>query len=294
MKPENLYRVEKRLQNGLNTYYIIREIFSGGRKFSASHLIKKGTVPARAEIVRCAGMFGFDLEMKCIDKAAKYRTAHFRTDSEADEADIFELERFRLLTRFSETFITLRDVFDEIAAFDEVMFTRDELKRMFESGKIPAGKTLFDVRLALNLKDAVSLRKKERVNAAALKKLYAQLHLHEEASALSDADLQGVMKGVLAFYARVRAGYHPLEQAAIFYEEFAARLPDEKIFGREIFNRLVLPYGYNLFAGAWGDMIFTAREQNPLLEMDVRRFLSAEFRVHSGARQRQLDFFGGK
>ncbi|HJJ47642.1 MAG TPA: hypothetical protein O0X39_01435 [Methanocorpusculum sp.] len=293
MKPENLYRIEKRLQNGLNNYYIIREICSGGRKFSASHLIRKGTVPSRSEILRCAGMFGFDLEMKCIDKAAMYRAEKLRTDSEADEADLYELERFRLLQMFSDEFIVQREYFDEVADFDEISFTCDELKKMFESGKIPAGKTLSEVTCALNLRDAVLLRKKERVTCAGLKKLYAAIHVHEDKT-LSDSDAESLLAAVSAFYARVRAGYHPLEQAAIFFEEFSGKVPDEKIFGREVFNRLVRPFGYRFAAGSFNDMVVFAREENVLLELDLRRFISAEFKVHSGARQRQLDFFGGK
>lgn len=293
MKPEDLYRIEKRLQNGLNTYYIVREIFSDGRKFSASHLIKKGTMPARAEVIRCAGMYGFDLEMKCIDKAAKYRAAHLSTDSEADESDIFELERFRLFTKFSEEYINPREIWDEIAGFDEITFTRDELKRMFESGKIPAGKTLSEVKTALNGKDAVSSRKKERICGASLKKLYALLHAHEEA-VLEEADLQAVMKKISVFYSRVSAGYHPLEQAAMVFEEISSLMPDEKMFVCEIFNRLILAHGYRFAASGFSDMVYCAREANALMELDLRRFLSAEFRVHSGARQRQLDFFGGK
>lgn len=294
MKPEELYRIEKRLQNGLNKYYLIREIFSDGRKFSASHLIKTGAVPSRAEVVRCAGMYGFDLEMKCIDKAAKFRAGVLRTESEADDAVVFEVERFRLLSRFVSEYAAPADVYWEVAELSGGFFSREELAKMFVSGKVPSGRTVSDVVRAVVLKDVVASRKKERLSAASLKKLHALLHLHDDAALPGGSDLVFLQKRLASFYLHVGEGYHPLEQAGIFYEEASVQFPDEEYFVREIFIRLAGAFGYRIAPMGFADAVNAACEANPLLELDVRSFIRSEFRVHSGARQRQLDFFGGK
>ena len=69
----DFYRIEFRIQNSVQKYYLIREIFSDAKKFSASRLITSGTPPTRTEVNRCASLYGFELELKCIAKAAKYR-----------------------------------------------------------------------------------------------------------------------------------------------------------------------------------------------------------------------------
>jgi hypothetical protein len=103
MTAGDFYRIEFRIQNSVRKYYLIREIFTDSKKFSASRLITSGTPPTRRETDRCASLFGFDLELKCIAKAAKYRAESFRFEEEIDTDAVFEIERYRLLTARKQT-----------------------------------------------------------------------------------------------------------------------------------------------------------------------------------------------
>ncbi|HJJ54968.1 MAG TPA: hypothetical protein O0X50_02660, partial [Methanocorpusculum sp.] len=110
MTSSDLFRVEYREQNSVPKYYLVREIFSDSRKFSASRLITSGTPPAKAQISRCAALYGFDLELKCIAKAVKYRIEYFRYDLTDGGDALIELERYRLLQARKASLVT-RDTY---------------------------------------------------------------------------------------------------------------------------------------------------------------------------------------
>jgi len=291
MKPADLYRIEKRLQNGVYKYYLIREHFSTGKKFSASHLLKRGAPPQASEIRRAAGMLGFTLEMKCIEKEAHFRTAHFQYEADSDENDIYELEKYRLLQNFVNDYIDKPDIATELTAFEDTGFSRDELKAMFETKIIPPDKTLPQIWRILNLKDVVETRKTERITLSAVNKIHVHLSCHEKKIPLSAADKTLLSKGLTNLYTRIENAGHPLEQTIFLTEKLKTCSTLSRDLQTEIYQRLSQSFGYYLPILDWESALRYAKEKNPKLEKIIRQYIAGEFVIRSGARQKNLDYF---
>ncbi len=166
MSANELYRVEVRVQNGLKRYYLVREVNTDAKKFAATRMIKSGSKPTKSEISRCIALYGFDLEIKCMNKVAKFRAGKFSFERYADEDEYFELERFRyLLARRppgdpeQETAVYISSA----ARTVDVVFTPAEVSRLFAAGEIPRGKRLSEINIIQNLKNAYQLREKMRI-----------------------------------------------------------------------------------------------------------------------------------
>lgn len=296
MSAHEPYRVEVRLKNGLKRYYLVREVNTDARKFAATHLIKAGTKPTKAEITRCIALFGFDLEMKCLGKVAKFRAGKFSFERYADEDEYFELERHRYLHARRPVKDPEKETAEHIAAlarFAGTDVTPAEAARMFSSGEIPRGKRLFEVNVLQNLRAAYLLREtKERLSMRMVLRLQDVLQTNIEmrtGPSAADAEMKEM---IAAFHQRIREKGHPFEQCYLFYEAFSASFPDEALLSAELFSRMASGYGYSVKPGTWAEMISAVRRENADMEFALRRSFEEMMKGKVGVRQKQLDFFG--
>lgn len=294
MTAGDFYRIEFRIQNSTRKYYLVREIFSDAKKFSASRLITSGTPPTRTETDRCASLYGFDLELKCITKAAKYRTALFRFDQTDDADAVFEMERFRLFSARKAQMNPADRVFSHIASCRDVTFTEDELTRLFSNGTIPQGKTLSAVNRVQNLRNAWQMRDGKMLTAAKLYKLHAVLSANLGVPKLEENLRPALEKLLRGFSGNIKAGFYPFEQCILFYQDLQNLIPDEELFTEEILSILLDSFGYPIppAQAKTLDLAFSfAAAENPKLESEIRQLNAGLFKVKSGGKQKQLDLF---
>ncbi len=294
MTAGNFYRIEFRIQNSVQKYYLIREIFSDAKKFSASRLITSGTPPTRTEVNRCASLYGFELELKCIAKAAKYRAESFCYDQYDDTDAVFELERFRLLLARRMQLSTEEYAAAYIASIPEVTFEADEISKMFSTGIIPRGKTLSEVNLVQNLFNAFTMRNGKPLSLSRLCRLHAVLSANRESKPLSPEQKSLLEKRIAEFSKKIKSGFYPFEQCVLLYQDLTELLPEETVFLTEIYASLLAGHGYILFpadAQSFEEAVSFVRSANPGLEREVRRLNEEKFRVKAGGKQKQLDLF---
>ena len=294
MTAGDFYRIEFRIQNSVQKYYLIREIFSDAKKFSASRLITSGTPPTRTEVNRCASLYGFELELKCIAKAAKYRAETFRYDQYDDADAVFELERFRLLLARRMQLSPEEYASAYLASIPEVTFEADEIAKMFSAGTIPRGKTLPEVNLVQNLFNAFRMRDGKPFTLSRLSKLHAVLSANLKDEALPAELRPALEKRIAEFTRKIKSGFYPLEQCILLYQDFAELLPNEPVLLTEVYASLLAGFGYLLFpadAPSFEEAVSFVRSANPGLEREVRRLNEEKFRVKAGGKQKQLELF---
>ena len=294
MTAGDFYRIEFRIQNSIRKYYLVREIFSDARKFAATHLITSGTPPTRTEIDRCASIYGFELELKCITKAAKYRTARFLFDQTDDTDAVFELERFRLLTARKNQ-MKPADLFPAHGtSCTDVTFTEEEIAKLFSAGIIPRGKTLSEVNTVQNLKNAWQMRDGKMLTAAKLYKLHAVLSANLNRKPLDESLRPALEKLLKEFSGKIKDGFYPFEQCILLYQDLQHILPDEERFTEEVLCTLLSSFGYQIpaaYAKTFETAVDFAEQENPALEADIRQLNAALFTVKTGGKQKQLDLF---
>jgi len=294
MTAGDFYRIEFRIQNSVQKYYLIREIFSDAKKFSASRLITSGTPPTRTEVNRCASLYGFDLELKCIAKAAKYRAESFSYDQYDDTDAVFELERFRLLLARRLQLSAEDYTAEYIASCTGVTFTSAEVSKLFADGTIPRGKTLPEVNLVQNIANAVKMRDGRLISVSRIYKLSSVLSANLDKALLS-ADLRPVLeKRTAEFSEKIKAGFYPFEQCLLLYSDLQEGIADEPVLLEEIYASLLAGFGYVLFpanAPSFEEAVSFVRSVNPILEREVRRLNEEMFRVKAGGKQKQLELF---
>ena len=294
MTAGDFYRIEFRIQNSVQKYYLIREIFSDAKKFSASRLITSGTPPTRTEINRCASLYGFELELKCIAKAAKYRAEEYKYDQYDDADAVVELERFRLLLARRMQLSPEEYVSAYIASIPEVTFDADEIARMFSAGTIPRGKTLSEVNLVQNLFNAFYQRDGKPVSVSRLYKQHAVLSANLGGKPLSPDLRPALEKRIAEFSRKIKSGFYPFEQCVLLYQDLSELLPEETVFLTEVYASLLAGFGYILFpadAPTFEEAVSFVRFANPGLEREVRRLNEEKFRVKAGGKQKQLELF---
>ncbi|MDO5846070.1 MAG: hypothetical protein Q4Q04_04005 [Methanocorpusculum sp.] len=295
MSAGELYRIEFRVQNSIKKYYLFREIYSDARKFTASRLIKSGTAPTRTEINRCAALYGFDLELACVQKAARFRTENF-TFEQYDDADaVFELEKYRCLFARKMALAPYDYTPAYIASAEGVTLTAAEIEKLFSSGTIPRGKTLSEINRVQNLHNACRMRGGAKpLTAAQVWKLQAVLSANLPVVHPPAAGLRRPVEKLLRTYAQnIRQGFHPFEQSVYLARGMLELMPDETLLAGEIFARTAAKTGYVLFPTpdfAWEDAVSYARRRNPVLELEVRTLNADRFKVRAGGRQKQLEF----
>ncbi|MCK9312682.1 MAG: hypothetical protein M0P20_01310 [Methanocorpusculum sp.] len=295
MSANELYRVEVRVQSGQKRYYLVREVNTDAKKFAATRLIKSGTKPTRAEITRCTGLYGFDLEMKCLAKVVKFRAKKYSFEKFADDNEYFELERFRYLVGLLARRTTGQDMvayISEIARLANVEFTPAEITRMLSSGEIPRGKLLSGVNVVQNLKNAYQTRaKKEHLTSGRVMKIRSVLLQNLDITPFSPEDNRILTGLISSFNEKIKEKYHPFEQCVLFYEKFMESFPSEVLLAAEIYSRMTTGFGYPVIIGKWEDIIGWVKEQNTVLELEVRHSFSEMTKGKTGVRQKQLDFF---
>jgi len=290
MASGDFYRVESRNQNSVPKYYLVREICTDNRKFTASHLITAGTPPTRTEVNRCASHYGFDLELKCIAKAAKYRVEHFHYDQYNDTDAFLAIEEYRLLQNRKQL------LQNETRTAEYVAYTcgrtKEEMEKMFTSGTIPRGMTLPQINTAQNLFFAVNSRNKKPMTPKKIENISEELSRFSGRKELVLPDeLSALIK---EFYSRIKEKFHPFEQCLLFHQDLEELLPNEHVLTNEIYANLLENYGYPFLPGeacSWESTITCVKEQNPLLEFDIRHLNETKFKVRAGGHQKQLDFF---
>ncbi len=295
MTSGDLFRVECRVQNAVPRYYLVREIFSDSRKFSASRLITSGTPPAKAQTSRCASIYGFDLELKCIAKVAKYRIEHFRYDLTDGGDTVFELERHRLLQSRKVSLVS-KDYFvaEFIASAPGVNATPDEVMQMFSTGVLPKGSTLRSVNILQNLYNVVLMREKKPLTASRIVRMQKLLSANLSVSPITDKQRDGVEKLLGGFYLRIRQGFYPFEQCLLIYEGLLELFPQDLYLVFAIYGELLECYGYRILpqnADSMEHAIAYVHKVNSELEREVRRLNEQKFRVKAGGKQKRLEFF---
>ncbi|HJJ36809.1 MAG TPA: hypothetical protein O0X27_06515 [Methanocorpusculum sp.] len=295
MTSSDLFRVEFREQNSVPKYYLIREIFSDSRKFSASRLITSGTPPAKAQISRCAALYGFDLELKCIAKAVKYRVEHFRYDLIDGGDAVVELERHRLLQSRKASLVA-RDTYaaEFIAAAPGTDVPVDEVSQMFSVGTLPRGSTLHSVNYLQNIYTAIRQREKKPLTAARVARILKTLSQNIEDRELSDTQRDAVEKLLDYFYQRIRQGFYPFEQCLLAYEGLAEIFPHDPLLVYVVYGELLENFGYRILprdADSMERALAFVHGANSELEREVRRLNEQKFRVKAGGKQKRLEFF---
>lgn len=295
MTSGDLFRVEFRVQNSVHKYYLVREIFSDAHKFSASRLITSGTPPAKAQINRCAALYGFDLELKCIAKASKYRIDRFRYDVTDGGDAVFELERHRLLLSRKFRFVSKeRFIAEYIASAPGITISADEILQLFAEGKIPRSSTLSLINRVQNLHNAVAQRDGKVPSAAKLVRIYDTISANLNRPVLSPASKAELKKLISGFSARIRQGFYPFEQCVLFHDALCTLFPDDELFTCEVFASLLDAYGYYMNPRdvvSLDDAAAFAHAANPTLEQEVRHLNEQKFKVKAGGKQKRLEFF---
>ena len=295
MTSGDLFRIEFRVQNSVRKYYLVREIFSDAHKFSASRLITSGTPPAKAQINRCAALYGFDLELKCIAKAAKYRIEHFRYDVTDGGDAVFELERHRLLLSRKFRFVSKeRFIAEYIASAPGVNISADEVIQLFSEDKIPKGCTLSLINRVQNLHNAIALRDGKAPSAAKLVRIYAVLSANLNRPVLSPSRKAELKKLTDDFSARIRQGFYPFEQCILFHDALCTLFSGDDLFTYEVFASLLESYGYAMNPRdviSLDEAAAFAHAANPTLEQEVRHLNEQKFKVKAGGKQKRLEFF---
>ena len=295
MSANELYRVEVRIRNGLKRYYLVREVNTDAKKFAATRVIKSGTKPTKAEMSRTIALFGFDLEMKCMNKVAKFRAGKFTFEQYADEDEYFELERFRYLLARSPPGDPEREAAAYISAAARtaaVDFTPAEVSRLLSSGEIPRGKRLYDVNVVQNLHNAYRLHgKKERLTPKTVYRLQKILYQNIDVAPLSSQSKKDLAVLISSFNRKIKENAHPFEQCFLFYEAFLAQFPEAGLLAFELFSRMTAGFGYRIPAGGWREMVAWVKNRNADLEFAVRRSFEEMTKGKIGVRQKQLDFF---
>lgn len=286
----DLYRIDTREQNSVRKFYLIREICTDNRKFTASRLITSGTPPTRTEINRCASHYGFDLELKCVLKAAKFRVGHFRYD-QYDDTDAFTaIEEYRLLQNRKELLTGENRIYEYIAL--STGRTVEEISRLFETGFIPRGIDLPGLNTVQNLYQVVKSRDRRPVTPQKIRRISAELTRFLEKDPVElPRDIPNLLKG---FYARIKDGFHPFEQCLLLYQDLKTVLPEEPVLTNELYANLLENYGYPFLpadAASWEETVSFVKDQNPLLEFDIRHLNETKFKVRAGGKQKQLDLF---
>lgn len=293
MTAGDFYRIEFRIQNSVRKYYLIREIFTDSRKFSASRLITSGTPPTRRETDRCASLFGFDLELKCIAKAAKYRAESFRFEEEIDTDAVFEIERYRLLTARKQQ-MKSADIFPEYATSHKaVTFEAEDISKMLSAGTIPRGKTLSEVNLVQNIKNAWNLRDGKMPSIHKIVKIHQALSANLGKEALTAEQKTSIEKQLRIFSEKIKDGFYPFEQCRIFYRSLMEITGDD-VFAGDIYHMLLSNFGYSFplnKAESFEDAVSFVEEENPGLEYDIRQLNESIFTVKTGGKQKQLELF---
>ncbi|HJJ67363.1 MAG TPA: hypothetical protein O0W80_01940 [Methanocorpusculum sp.] len=293
MTAGDFYRIEFRIQNSVRKYYLIREIFTDSKKFSASRLITSGTPPTRRETDRCASLFGFELELKCIAKAAKYRSENFRFEEEGDTDAVFEIERFRLLQARKQQMKSADHFFEYAASHKAVTFEAEEISKMFSSGMIPRGKTLSEVNLVQNLKNAWEMRDGKMPSIHKIVKIHQALSANLGKEALTAEQKTSIEKQLRIFSEKIKDGFYPFEQCKIFYN-YVKEITGDEVFSGDIYHMLLSQFGYTFpldKAEEFEDAVLFAEEENPALEYDIRQLNEAIFTVKTGGKQKQLELF---
>jgi len=60
----------------------------------------------------------------------------------------------------------------------------------------------------------------------------------------------------------------------LFYEKFTESFPSEVLLAAEIYSRMTTGFGYPVIIGKWEDIIEWVKEQNTVLELEVRHYFS--------------------
>jgi len=286
----DLYRIEAREQNSTRKYYLIREICTDNRKFTASRLITSGTPPTRTEINRCASHYGFDLELKCVMKAVKFRVGHFHYDQYEDTDAFTAIEEYRLLQNRKQL-LNGEDRITEYVALT-IGRTVEETGRLFGTGYIPRGMDLNSINIAQNLYHVVLSRDKKPMTPQKIRRIHMELNQFINEKPLDlPREIPVLLKG---FYGRIKEGFHPFEQCLLLYQDLMKVMPEEHILTSEIYANLLENYGYPFLpdeAFSWESTLSFVKENNPLLEFDIRHLNETKFKIRAGGQQKQLDFF---
>lgn len=263
MKKDIYYRVDKRVQNGVVKYYLMREVNSDSRKFRASKLIKAGTPPTDPEVARAILLYGFELEMKCCEKVVSYRVKNFKYEHEESEKTYSQLEKYRYLDLRYQDYLSEEEAARRISEREYhyihesvknvgCTFTYPEVVQMLETGKIPNGKYLRDINEIQNLYRCAVLRNKNprKVTLALVLQIRNMiLDNIEEPERISPEKKAAIQKHLNTYYQKINDGYHPAEQIIILYNNFRKLKPfknGSKRTLREIIQYLILPIGYPL------------------------------------------------
>ncbi|MDE2442818.1 MAG: hypothetical protein O0X49_00350 [Methanocorpusculum sp.] len=275
MKRDIYYRVDRRVQNGVVKYYLMREVNSDSHKFRASKLIKAGTPPTDPEITRAILLYGFDLEMKCCEKVVSYRVKNFKYEHEENEKIYYHLEKYRYLDLRYHDYLTEEEYtrhvnereyhyIHESAKTVGCTFTFPEVVQMIETGKIPNGKYLRDVNEIQNLYRCVVLRNKNpRKVTLALVLQIRRIILQnlEEPETISREKEIAIQKLLNTYYQKIGDGYHPVEQIISLHKNFRKLKPfkiGSKRTIREVVQYLVMPLGYPLSSQSSQQIVHTS------------------------------------
>ena len=263
MKKDIYYRVDKRVQNGVVKYYLMREVNSDSRKFRASKLIKAGTPPTDPEVARAILLYGFELEMKCCEKVVSYRVKNFKYEHEESEKTYSQLEKYRYLDLRYQDYLSEEEAARRISEREYhyihesvknvgCTFTYPEVVQMLETGKIPNGKYLRDINELQNLYRCAVLRNKNprKVPLALVLQIRNMiLAIIVEPEQILPEKQPALQKFPTTYYQKINDGYHPAEQIIILYNNFRRLKPfknGSKRTLREIIQYLILPIGYPL------------------------------------------------
>lgn len=328
MKKDIYYRVDRRVQNGVVKYYLMREVNSDSRKFRASKLIKAGTPPTDPEIARAILLYGFDLEMKCCEKVVAYRVKNFKYEYEVNEEAYYQLEKYRYLDLRYHDYLTDDEYrqhvkereyhyIHESAKTVGCTFTYPEVVQMIETGKIPNGKYLRDVNEIQNLHQCVVLRNKNprKVTLALVLQIRKMILRNlEEPEPISREKEIAIQKLLNTYYQKIQDGYHPVGQITYLHKYFRKLKPfriGSKRTIREIVQYLLMPLGYPITSQSSLQMMQTSevleekREETNVpriieqytgykiseLEDEIRRRITERWDLQRNKHQKQLDLY---
>lgn len=271
-------RLERRGPKGNSKYYLVKDIRVGPRTARLKKYL--GTkAPRSAELKAYEKKFALGLELKAASKAGILGAAAYKTRY-MTKSQVIEIEQIRYMAKLISDILTKSEqgAYEQqfevkyvqgTTALEGNTLTLLEASDLLTHDIIPRARSLREVNEVQNFKAVKAYRDryKGKVSPPFIRRLHSLImHNIDEESAgrfrrTDDIGIQGMdirlcpsllieeelERNISAYYKRLKAGYHPFEEAILFHYDFEAVHPfadGNGRVGREILNYMLARKGY--------------------------------------------------
>jgi len=267
------YRIEVTIPEKRSPqYYLVKDIRVGNKKTKVKKYIGSGKeMPSPGDIERFRILYAWELELRAAKAAGKIGSEEYKTEYlSADQVN--KLEEIRYLNHQYRESLTK----SELEAYEEQFemhyvsgttaiegntLTLHETMNLYKNEIVPGGKSLREIKEIENFKQVKKFRDRQKGNVTVdfIKTLHAIImkNIDDDAAGTfrrtDDVVITGcellpcpseliedeIKDKIDYYYQRVKAGYHPFEEAIMFHYFFEITHPfsdGNGRVGREILN----------------------------------------------------------